>query len=155
MTTSILKTEDSRPATFGWLQVDKKVGQELQKLAVIHPAAIGTLIYLMSNMGRINALAVFQAVIASIVGVTISVVNRAIMVLNDRRFIVVVMVANLCVYRVNTRVAWQGNRGERFAHFMADIIAFDGEQGGAWLDNLELLNQAAVLVAGECYLVGY
>ena len=97
MTTSILKTEDSRPATFGWLQVDKKVGQELQKLAVKHPAAMGTLIYLMTNMGRNNALAVSQAVIASKVGVTIAAVNRAIKVLNDRRFIEVVKVANLCV----------------------------------------------------------
>ena len=154
MTTSILKTEDSRPATFGWLQVDKKVGQELQKLAVKHPAAMGTLIYLMTNMGRNNALAVSQAVIASKVGVTIAAVNRAIKVLNDRRFIEVVKVANLRVYRVNTRVAWQGNRGERFAHFMADIIAFEGEQGGASLDNLEPLKQVPVLDDGERYLVG-
>ena len=68
---------------------------------------MGTLIYLMTNMGRNNALAVSQAVIASKVGVTIAAVNRAIKVLNDRRFIEVVKVANLCVYRVNTRVAWQ------------------------------------------------
>ena len=64
MTTAILKTEDSRPATFGWLQVDKKVGNELQKLAVKHPAAMGTLMYLITNMGRNNALAVSQAVMA-------------------------------------------------------------------------------------------
>ena len=130
MTTAILKTEDSRPATFGWLQVDKKVGNELQKLAVKHPAAMGTLMYLITNMGRNNALAVSQAVMAKKIGVKVLAVNRAIRLLDEHRFIEIVKVGNLCVYRVNTRVAWQGNRGERFAYFMADVIAFEGEQGG-------------------------
>lgn len=154
MTKSIIPLIDERPATFGWLQVDKKVGQELQKLAVKHPAAMGTLMYLMTNMGRNNALAVSQAVIAKKVGVTIAAVNRAIKTLNQHRFIEVVKVANLCVYRVNTRVAWQGNRGERFAHFMADIIAFEGEQGDGALDNLEPLKQVPILDDGERYFVG-
>lgn len=149
-----LKTEDSRTATFGWLQVDKKVGQELQKLAVKHPAAMGTLMYLITNMGRNNALAVSQGVIAKKVGVGLLAVNRAIKTLDKHRFIEVIKVANLCVYRVNTRVAWQGNRGERFAYFMADIIAFEGEQGGATLDKLEPLQQVPVLDEGERYLVG-
>lgn len=154
MTTAILKTEDSRPATFGWLQVDKKVGQELQRLAVKHPAAMGTLMYLITTMGRNNALAVSQAVIAKKIGVKVLAVNRAIKLLDEHRFIEVVKVGNLCVYRVNTRVAWQGNRGERFAHFMADIVAFEGEQGDELLDNLEPLKQVPVLDDGERYLVG-
>ena len=154
MTTAILKTEDSRPATFGWLQVDKKVGNELQKLAVKHPAAMGTLMYLITNMGRNNALAVSQAVMAKKIGVKVLAVNRAIRLLDEHRFIEIVKVGNLCVYRVNTRVAWQGNRGERFAYFMADVIAFEGEQGGDSLDNLEPLKRVPVLDDGERYLVG-
>lgn len=154
MTTAILKTEDSRPATFGWLQVDKKVGNELQKLAVKHPAAMGTLMYLITNMGRNNALAVSQAVMAKKIGVKVLAVNRAIRLLDEHRFIEIVKVGNLCVYRVNTRVAWQGNRGERFAYFMADVIAFEGEQGSDSLDNLESLKQVPVLDDGERYLVG-
>lgn len=154
MTTAILKTEDSRPATFGWLQVDKKVGNELQKLAVKHPAAMGTLMYLITNMGRNNALAVSQAVMAKKIGVKVLAVNRAIRLLDEHRFIEIVKVGNLCVYRVNTRVAWQGNRGERFAYFMADVIAFESEQGGDSLDNLEPLKRVPVLDDGERYLVG-
>lgn len=154
MTIAILKTEDSRPATFGWLQVDKKVGNELQKLAVKHPAAMGTLMYLITNMGRNNALAVSQAVMAKKIGVKVLAVNRAIRLLDEHRFIEIVKVGNLCVYRVNTRVAWQGNRGERFAYFMADVIAFEGEQDGDSLDNLEPLKQVPVLDDGERYLVG-
>jgi DNA-binding Lrp family transcriptional regulator len=152
MTKSIIVSEDQRPATFGWLQLEKKVGQELQKLAVKHPAAMGTLMYLANNMGRNNALAVSQSVISKKVGVTIASVNRAIKTLDKHRFIEVVKVGNLCVYRVNSRVAWQGNRGEKYAYFSADIIAFEGEQS-ANLEVLEPLKKVPVLHDGERYLM--
>jgi hypothetical protein len=154
MTKSIVPLIDERPANFGWLQVDKKVGQELQKLAVKHPAAMGILMYLMTNMGRNNALAVSQAVIAKKVGVTLSAVNRSMKILGQHRFIEVIKVANLCVYRVNTQVAWQGNRGERFAYFMADVIAFEGEQADGSLDTIEPLKRIPILEDGERYLIG-
>ena len=128
MPKTTLATEDSKPSTFGWLQVEKKVGQQLQKLAVKHPAAMGTLLYLINNMGRNNALAVSQAVIAEKIGIGRQAVSGAVKVLSDRKFIEIVKVGNLCVYRVNTRVAWQGNRGERYAHFHADVIAVEKEQ---------------------------
>ena len=154
MTSAIMRTEDSRPATFGWLQLEKKVGQELQKLAVKHPAAMGTLMYLANNMGRNNALAVSQAVIAAKVGITVKSVNRSIKLLDEHRFIEVVKVGNLCVYRVNTRVAWQGHRGERFAYFTADVIAFEKEQPTELDDNKEPLKQVPVLQDGERVLLG-
>lgn len=128
MVTAVLKTEDSTPATFGWFQLEKKIGQELQRLAIKHPAAMGTLVYFMNNMGRTNTLAVSQAVIAEKVGIKRQSVNLAVALLEKHRFIEIVKVGNLCVYRVNTRVAWQGNRGEKYAHFSADVIAFEKEQ---------------------------
>jgi hypothetical protein len=152
MTKSIVPTLDERPATFGWLQLEKKVAQELQKLALKYPCAMATLMYLASNMGRNNALAVSQAVIAQRVGVTITSVNRAIKTLDQHRFIEVVKVGNLCVYRVNTRVAWQGNRGERYAHFMADVIAIESEQGRD-IDENSVLKQVPVLDEGERILI--
>ena len=153
MTTALLKTEDSRPATFGWLQLEKKVGQELQKLAIKQPIAMGTLMYLANNMGRNNALAISQTAIASKLGVGLRSVNTAIKFLDAHRFIEIVKVGNLCVYRVNTRVAWQGNRGERFAHFTADVIALESEQTGN-IDSTESLKQVPVLDDGERYLMG-
>lgn len=129
MSKTPLATEDTNPATFGWLQVEKKIGQELQRLAIKHPSAMGTLLYLINNMGRNNALVVSQAVIADKVGIGRQAVSGAIKVLSKHKFIEVVKVGNLCVYRVNTKVAWQGNRGERYAHFMADVIAVEKEQG--------------------------
>lgn len=152
--TAILKTEDSRPATFGWLQLEKKVSQELQQLALKHPAAMATLVYLSSNMGRNNALAVSQAVIAKKVGVTLVSISRAIKVLEKHRFIEVVKVGNLCIYRVNTRVAWQGNRGEKYAFFSADVLAFETEQTTPIEEKPEPLKQVPVLYDGERVLVG-
>jgi Fe2+ or Zn2+ uptake regulation protein len=97
---------------------------------------------------------VSQAVIAKKVGVSLVSVNRAIKLLDDHRFIEVVKVGNLCIYRVNTRVAWQGHRGERFAYFTADVIAFEQEQPTELDDNKEPLKQVPVLQEGERVLVG-
>lgn len=154
MATAIMKTEDSRPSTFGWLQLEKKVGQELQTLAFKHPAAMGTLIFLANNMGRNNALAISQGVISKKTGASLASIGRSIKLLEKHRFIEVVKVGNLCIYRVNTRVAWQGNRGERFAHFTADVIAFEDEQTTPIEDKAEPLKQVPVLQDGERYLMG-
>lgn len=151
---AVLKLDESRPNTFGWLQLEKKVGQELQRLAIKHPSAMGTLMYLANNMGGNNALAVSQATIAKKVGIGIRAVNGAIQILSDHKFIEVVKVANLCIYRVNTRVAWQGNRGERYAYFTADVIAFEQEQTAKIDENQGDLKQVPVMYAGERILMG-
>jgi len=153
MTKAVVRTEDEKPSTFGWLQLEKKVGQELQRLAIKHPAAMGTLLYLTNNMGRNNALVVSQAAIGKKVGIGRQAVSGAIKLLADHRFIEVVKVGNLCIYRVNTRVAWQGNRGERFAHFTADVVAFEDEQTAS-VDDQRPLKQVPVLEEGERVLIG-
>lgn len=154
MTKATLIDGDAKPSTFGWLQVEKKVGQELQKLAIKSPSAMGTLLYLMNNMGRNNAFAVSQAVIAEKVGVKRQSVSLAVKLLAEKRFIEIVKVGNLCIYRVNTRVAWQGNRGERFAHFTADVLAIEQEQDRDIDDAQDPLKQVPVLGDDERVLIG-
>lgn len=146
-------TEESKPATFGWLQVEKKAAQTLRQLALKSPVAMATLIYFMENMGRNNALAVSQTVIAEKVGVGRQAISPAVKLLAEKRFIEIVKVGNLCVYRVNTRVAWQGKRGERFAFFQADVIAFEGEQDRDLEDNKPLA-QLPMPTEGERVLIG-
>jgi hypothetical protein len=89
---------------------------------------MGVLVYLIGSMGRNKAIANSQAALAKKVGATRTAVNRGIALLAAHQFIEIINVGNLCIYRVNSRVAWQGNRGERYAHFMADVIAFEDEQ---------------------------
>ena len=145
---------DERPNTFGWLQIEKKAAGELQRLAIKSPVAMGTLMFMVNRMSRTNALVVSQAAIAEELGVTRRSVNTAIGILEEKNFIETVKVGGAVVYRVNTRVAWQGVRGARFAHFHADIVAFEKEQDSKDLDNRAPLQTVPVLQDGERYLVG-
>jgi hypothetical protein len=149
---AVVKTEDADANTFGWLQFEKKGLHELQRLAIKSPSAMGTLMYLANNMSRTNALAISQAVIAKKVGISVRSVAGAIKLLSDHRFIEVVKVGNMAIYRINTRLAWQGKRGERFAHFTADIVAVESEQSPELFEDYGL-KSVPQLMGGERVLV--
>ena len=79
-------------------------------------------------MGRGNALAVSQGAIAKKLGISVRAVAGAVATLASRNFVEVVKVGNMNVYRINSRVAWQGIRGARYTVFSAEILAFEDEQ---------------------------
>lgn len=142
-----------KPATFGWLQFEKKALKELQVLAIKTPAAMGTLMYMVNRMSRSNALVVSQQAMADELGIKRESVNRAIKHLVDHNFLQVIKAGGASIYIVNSRVAWQGARGERYAAFQADVIAIESEQTGE-LDNLPPLKSVPKLHEGERLLVG-
>lgn len=142
-----------KPATYGWLQFEKKATRELQKLAISTPAAMGTLMYMINRMSRSNALVVSQKAIADELGITRESVNRAIKHLVTHNFIQAIKAGGSSVYVVNSRVAWQGERGARYAAFGADVIALESEQTGE-IDNLPPLKAVPKLHEGERLLVG-
>jgi hypothetical protein len=139
--------------TFGWLQFEKKALKELQVLAIKSPAAMGTLMYMVNRMSRSNALVVSQQAMANELGIKRESVNRAIKHLVDHNFLQVIKAGGASVYVVNSRVAWQGNRGERYAAFQADVIALEGEQTSS-IDDLPPLKSVPKLHEGERLLVG-
>ena len=67
-----------KPATFGWLQFEKKAMKELQDLSMRSPPAMGTLMYLVTRMSRSNALVVSQQAIATELKTSRETVNKAI-----------------------------------------------------------------------------
>ena len=142
-----------KPATFGWLKFDKKAMKELQALAIKTPASMGTLMYMVNRMSRSNALVVSQQAIANELGIKRESVNRAIKHLSDHNFIQIIKAGGTSVYVVNSRVAWQGERGARYAAFGADVIAIESEQTGE-IDNLPPLKGVPKLHEGERLLVG-
>lgn len=142
-----------KPATFGWLQFEKKAMKELQVMAIKSPVAMGTLMYMVNRMSRSNALVVSQQAIANELGIKRESVNRAIKHLTDHNFVQVIKAGGASVYVVNSRVAWQGDRGARYAAFGADVIALETEQTGE-LDNLPPLKGVPKLHEGERLLVG-
>lgn len=142
-----------KPATFGWLQFEKKAVRELQDLAMRSPAAMGTLMYMVTNMSRSNALVVSQQAIATGLKCSRVTVNQAIKYLVEHNFVQVIKAGGSTVYVVNSRVAWQGERGARYAAFGADVIAVETEQTGP-IDDLQPLKGVPKLHEGERLLVG-
>jgi len=142
-----------KPATFGWLQFEKKAMKELQDLSMKSPPAMGTLMYLVTRMSRSNALVVSQQAIATELKCSRVTVNGAIKFLTAHNFIQVIKAGGSTVYVVNSRVAWQGDRGARYAAFGADVIALESEQTGQ-IDDLPPLKGVPKLHEGERLLVG-
>lgn len=155
MVTAVVNVEkDEMPNNFGWLQFEKKGLHELQKLALKSPAAMGTLMYMVNNMSRSNALVVSQSVIAKTLGIARPTASNAVRYLQAHNFIQIIKAGNATIYVVNTKVAWQGNRGERFAHFAADVIAVEADQEPDLIDDARPLKSVPVLHTGERILVG-
>ena len=153
MVNAVVPLEKEKPNTFGWLQFEKKAMKELQELSMRSPPAMGTLMDLITRMSRSNALVVSQQAIASELKTSRETVNKAIRFLSTHNFIQVIKAGGSSVYVVNSRVAWQGVRGERYAAFGADVIAVESEQTGE-IDNLPLLKSVPKLHEGERLLVG-
>ena len=55
-------------------------------------------------------------------------VQNTITVLRDCTFVQVLKSGNVNVYIINSRVAWQGERGMRYASFNAQILVDESEQ---------------------------
>lgn len=153
MPSAMVPTEKDKPSTYGWLQLEKKAAKALQELAIRSPAAMGTLLYMVNNMGRSNALVVSQKAMAEALGISLKSVGNSVKLLNDHHFIETIKIGNMAVYKVNSRVVWQGNRGARFAHFGAEVIALENEQTQP-IDGLPDLQPVPVLGDGERVLIG-
>ena len=153
MVNAVVPLEKEKPNTFGWLQFEKKALKELQDLAMRSPASMGTLMYMVNRMSRSNALVVSQQGIANELGVARETVNKAIKYLVTHNFVQVVKAAGASIYVVNSRVAWQGERGARYAAFGADVIALEAEQPSV-IDDLPPLKSVPKLHEGERLLVG-
>ena len=114
---------------------------------------MGTLMYIVNHMSRSNALVVSQQAIADGIGGKRETVNRALRYLVQHNFVQIIKAGGVSVYVVNSRVAWQGERGARYAAFGADVIAIESEQDRP-IDDLPPLKSVPKLYEGERLLVG-
>lgn len=153
MVTAVVPTGKEKPPTYGWLQFEKKALGELTKMAMASPAAMGTLMYLVNHMSRSNALVVSQQAIAEGIGSKRETVNRALRYLVQHNFVQIIKAGGVSVYVVNSKVAWQGERGARYAAFGADVLAVESEQTFD-LDDTTPLKSVPKLHEGERLLVG-
>lgn len=154
MVNAVVPLSKEKPATFGWLQLEKKAARELESLAVRSPAAMGTLMYMVNRMSRSNALVVSQKAIAQALGISLKSVGNSVKLLATHHFIQTIKVGNTSVYVVNSRVVWQGERGARYAAFGADVIALESEQDSPVDQDVTPLKTVPQLRDNERLLVG-
>lgn len=128
MSVTVTKIHEPK-GVFGWLQVEKKIAQQLEVMAIKHPVAMAVLLNLTRTMSpSSNAVIVSGKGLAERLNVSLSAIRKSIVVLSDMKYIQVVKIGSANAYIVNSKVAWQGNRGARFTVFNADVVAFEFEQ---------------------------
>lgn len=131
--------------TQGWLQSDKAAHQAMWQLGIKHPMALSVLHFMVSKLSRgTNGVVMSAAAIAKQMGISQRSVQNTIVILRDCKFVQVLKSGNANVYIINSRVAWQGERGARFASFNAQILVDESEQAQP-VD--ELIHEAEEMLA--------
>jgi len=115
--------------TQGWLQVDKLTHQKMWQFGLKKPAALSVLMFLTSRLNRgTNGVIMSYKAISETMGISESTSKRAINDLSKAKFIQVLKSGSANIYVINSRVAWQGKRGQRYANFNAEITLTESEQ---------------------------
>ena len=115
-----------------WVQTDKATHEAWGRLCVRSPRASALMHYLIAQMGRSDAVVASWATLASISGLSVATVRRAIADLRSERWVELVQIggkggANAIV--INSRVAWTQEREKlRYARFSAQVIVRSDEQ---------------------------
>lgn len=115
--------------TQGWVQTDKKAHQAMWQLGIKHPMALSVLHFMVSRLNKgTNGVVISAAALAKQMGIAPRTVQSTITILRDCKFVQVLKTGNTNIYIINAHVAWQGERGSRFASFNAEIIVDEKEQ---------------------------
>lgn len=133
-----------------WIQTDRASHEAWGRLSVSKPRAAALMHYLVAQMGHSDAVVASWATLASISGMSVATVRRAIADLRSERWIEVIQIggkgaANAIV--INSRVAWTQERDKlRYARFSAEVLARSDEQEEISQDPLR---QIPTLLPGE------
>jgi hypothetical protein len=113
----------------GWVQTEKKAHQAMWKLGVKHPMALSVLHFMVSRLNRgTNGVVISANALSQQMGISTRTVQTTIAVLRDCKFVQVLKTGNTNIYIINSQIAWQGERGQRFSSFNAEILIHENEQ---------------------------
>jgi hypothetical protein len=149
---------DLQPGVRGtWVQTERSAHEAWAALINRQPRAAALLHLLVANMDRSGALVASQATLATLMGVSVATIKRALVVLSDECWIDVVRVGSerggVNAYVVNRRVAWADRReNQRYAAFDARILVSEAEQDAAIPDSRPPLRQLPSLAPGDMQL---
>jgi hypothetical protein len=115
--------------TQGWIQSDKDAHKAMWQLGVKHPSALAVLHFMISKLNRgAGGIAISAPALARAMNISERTAKSAVSVLRDSRFVQILKSGNTNIYIVNSKVAWQGRRGARYASFNAQLIIDEQEQ---------------------------
>lgn len=153
-----LPEKDGRGQQQGWLQVDKKVHQKMWQFGLKNPTGLAVLHFLTSRLHRgTNGVVMSYAAMAVAMGIADRTAKTAVAALADARFIQILKSGKSNVYIINSQVAWQGERGARFAAFNSEIVLAEQEQivpVDKLIEDAKELVTVPLLEPGERFLVG-
>lgn len=116
----------------GWLQSDKQAHAAMWKLGVKSPSALTVLHFMVSKLARGTTGVIISApAMARQIGISERSVKSAVKLLEEMKFVQILKSGNTNAYIINSRVAWQGPRGFRYASFNAQIMVDELEQNKA------------------------
>ena len=150
--------ESARGQLQGWLQVDKAVHQKMWKFGLKNPTGLAILHFLVGRLHRgSNAVAISASAMAGIMNISPRTVQSAVAALAKARFIQILKIGAANAYIINSQVAWQGERGARYASFNAEIIIGESDQSTSvdeLIEEAKLLEKLPVLDVNERALIG-
>lgn len=143
------KTETRGNVSQGWLQSDKSAHKNMWQLGLKHPMALAVLHFMISKLNRgTSGIIISAPALARQMKISERSAKSAVAVLRDLKFVQILKSGNTNVYIVNSRVAWQGNRGMRHASFNAQLLVDEQEQTKSldeiMLENSELIDVPAM-----------
>lgn len=123
------KDETRGNVSQGWLQSDKAAHKQMWQLGLKHPMALAVLHFMISKLQRgTSGIIISAPALARQMEISERSAKSAVAVLRDMKFVQILKSGNTNVYIVNSRVAWQGNRGMRHASFNAQLLVDEQEQ---------------------------
>lgn len=130
----------------GWMQSDKQAHISMWKLGMKHPTALAVLHFMISKLSRgANGIVISSAALARAMDISERTAKSATAILRDAKFVQILKSGNTNVYIVNSKVAWQGNRGMRYSSFNAQLIVDEQEQTKS-IEDLQIENAELIEV---------
>lgn len=127
--TTLLKPTNKKP---NFVQTELKVHEEWAQLTMKKPYAAALMHVLTAQVGEHNAVVASYPTLASLLGVSVMTIRRAVTVLAENNWIEVRRVGGSGTsnaYVINDRVAWTQPRDNlRYSLFSATVIASSDEQ---------------------------
>lgn len=121
-----MKEIKADPADF--VQITRGYLKAQRELAKQSTPAWMMLSFLLERMNRANSVVVSQSALAELLGFARPTISKATQVLVEQKWVEVTKIGTAYAYTVNSKVAWRGKQGQRWAIFNAAVVTVESEQ---------------------------